>query len=300
MKAVITGGSGFVGTHLSRYLLETGHSVTAIGSRSNHSTITHSRFSYASADTTLSGQWQKVVADADMVFNLTGRSIFQRWSRRNKQEMYDSRILTTRNVVEAMPQGAKSVLVSTSAVGYYGNCGDTELTEDSPSGNDFLSGLAKDWESEAEAAQAKGARVVIARFGLPLGVEGGAMAKMIPAFRSFVGGPLGDGRQWFPWIHIRDLVAALAFLAFNKELEGSFNICAPYPVRNKELATALGKALGRPAFMAAPAFMLKMVMGDLATVLLGSQRTIPVKLLASGFEFQYPQIDGALEDIVCK
>ena len=144
-----------------------------------------------------------------LVFNLAGRTIFKRWTKSYKQQIYDSRILTTRYLVEALPSSSQTILVSTSAVGYYGDCGDTELTEASSPGRDYLADVAKDWEAEATAAEAKGARVAIARFGIVLGADGGAFAKMLPAFKSLCGGPLGSGKQWFPWIHIQDMVAAL-------------------------------------------------------------------------------------------
>ncbi len=298
MNILITGGTGFVGTHLSRACLDDGHDVTILGTRPRYEGPTYSRLRHVAADATKPGDWQAHVTGADVIFNLAGRNIFQRWTRKYKQQIYDSRILTTRNVVDALPQPATSVLVSTSAVGYYGSCGDAELSEESPPGKDFLAGLAKDWEAEAEAGEAKGARVVLVRFGIVLGRNGGALAKMIPAFRSFVGGPLGNGRQWFPWIHLQDLLGALKFLAVRSDLKGPFNLCAPHPVTNAEMAGALGKALGRPAKMAMPAFMLRMMMGELGDVLLSSQRTLPDRLLAAGFEFGFPQIDQALADLI--
>ncbi len=298
MNVVITGGSGFVGTHLSNHLLKAGHRITALGSRPTYDLIDHPDFSYRSADTTRAGEWQEVVADADWIFNLAGRTIFQRWSRRYKQQIYDSRVLTTRHLVSALPDQSRAVLVSTSAVGYYGDRGEEALTERSIPGHDFLADLAKDWEAAATAAQTKGARVVAARFGIALGKDGGALAKMVPAFRTFMGGPLGSGKQWFPWIHIHDMVAALEYLAAGDDHHGPFNICSPNPVRNGEMATALGKVLGRPAAMAAPTFMLKMMMGEVAGTLLASQKALPENLQRAGFEFTFPEIDAALADLV--
>ncbi len=298
MNVIITGGSGFVGTYLSNYLLQAGHRVTAFGSRSTYDLIDHPDYAYVSADTTQAGDWQKLVADADWLFNLAGRTIFQRWSRRYKQQIYDSRVLTTRHLVSALPDQNRAVLVSTSAVGYYGDRGEESLTENAIPGHDFLADLAKDWEAEATAAETKGTRVVVARFGIALGRDGGALAKMVPAFRTFMGGPLGSGKQWFPWIHIHDMVAALEYLAAGDDLHGPFNICSPNPVRNGEMATALGKVLGRPAAMAAPAFMLKMMMGEVSGTLLASQKALPENLQRSGFEFTFPEIDAALADLV--
>lgn len=238
------------------------------------------------------------MTESDWIFNLAGRTIFQRWTRRYKRQIYDSRILTTRCVVDALPSRTEAVLISASAVGYYGDGGDAELTESSPGGHDFLASVSRDWEREANRAEDKGARVAVARFGIVLGAEGGALAKMVPAFRSFVGGPLGDGRQWFPWIHIDDLTAACCHLASRDDLHGPFNFCAPEPVRNLAMTRALGKVLGRPAKMAVPRLMLKMMMGELAEVLLGGQRAVPSRLTAAGFEFSYPEIDGALADLI--
>lgn len=297
MQVVVTGGTGFVGKHLCADLLKQGHSVTAVGTRKPQQDGPTGEYHHVQADTTAAGAWQEAVARAHLVFNLTGVTIFHRWSTDYKKRIYDSRILTTRHVTAALPSDA--VLISTSAVGYYGNGGDTELTETSPCGRDFLAALARDWEAEASAAKAKGARVVLPRFGIVLGVQGGALASMLPAFRSFVGGPLGTGRQWFPWIHIHDLIHALNFLSAHNELEGPINVCAPNPVRNGDMARVLGRLLNRPAKMAVPAFALKMTMGrELAAVLLASQRVIPARLAAAGFEFAYPQIEDALRDLV--
>ncbi len=298
MKISITGGSGFVGTHLARFLLNNGHQVTAVGSRPAHLGASHDRYTYLGADTTQPGAWQQAVAAADIIFNLTGRTIFKRWLSRYKQEIRDSRILTTRNLVAALPEKSSTVLISTSAVGYYGDRGDESLTESATPGNDFLAELAKQWEAEALAAQAKGARVVVARFGIVLGRDGGALSKMVPAFKSFVGGPLGNGRQWFPWIHIQDHIRALDYMATQAALSGACNLCAPHPVTNAEMARALGNALGRPAAMAMPGFMLKMTMGEVADVLLASQRTLPEKLQTAGFRFKFAHIEQALSDLI--
>jgi uncharacterized protein (TIGR01777 family) len=190
------------------------------------------------------------------------------------------------------------VLVSASGVGYYGSRGDDLLTEDAPAGNDFLARLSVDWEGEALAAASKGARVVLARLGVVLGKGGGAMSKMIPAFKFFVGGPIGSGRQWFPWIHLQDLSAAMLFLLEHPEISGPVNLCAPDPVTNRDLAGALGRALNRPAFMPAPAFMVRMALGEFAAVLLGSQRAVPKKLLQHHFGFRHPDIQSAVRAVV--
>jgi len=300
MKTFITGGTGFVGRHLTHFLLDKGHQVIATGLRLTQDIIHHDRFEYLSADTTQPGSWQEALIDVDTVINLAGKTIFNRWSKSYKQEIYDSRILTTRNLVEALPKKEGINFFSTSAVGYYGDGGDETLSEDAANGEDFLAHVSVDWEEAANAALGKGARVAILRFGIVLGNSGGALAKMLPAFKSFAGGPLGSGKQWFPWIHMEDLLAALEFVMRNKEVQGPLNFCAPHPVRNRDLAKALGKILGRPSVMPAPAFMIRMVMGEMGTALLASQRVVPDKLLSHGFNFQYPEIQDALKNLIEK
>jgi uncharacterized protein (TIGR01777 family) len=298
MKILVTGGTGFVGSHLCAGLTGRGHFVTALGTRAHAPMQSSPQFQYLQADTTRPGQWQDAVEQADVIVNLAGRSIFHRWSQQYKQKMFDSRILTTRNLVQALPQGSAATLISASAVGFYGDSGERELTEVSVNGQDFLAELSREWEKEAAAAERKGSRVVIMRLGIVLGADGGALATMLPAFRSFVGGPLGSGRQWFPWIHIHDLKAAFDFVISRTDLEGPFNLCSPNPVRNAELAQALGQALGRPAKFNLPKFIIKTVAGELGQVLLASQKAVPARLLEAGFEFDYPKIQKALQDLV--
>ena len=261
MKILITGGLGFVGTQLSMRLLEKGHQVTVVDHSPEPHEHTPGEISYVSGDTTVQGAWQQEVAAQDGVINLAGASIFSRWNKNTKKLMYDSRVLTTRNVVEAMPAKERAVLCSTSAVGYYGFRGDEEIAEDGTSGDDFLASLCVDWETEALKAADKGIRVAITRFGIVLGKTGGALGQMIPAFKKFVGGPLGSGNQWFSWIHMEDLLDAFLFVFENQEISGPVNFCSPNPVQNRDLAKALGKVLSRPSFLTTPSFMLKLVMG---------------------------------------
>jgi uncharacterized protein (TIGR01777 family) len=298
MKILITGGLGFVGANLSDYLLDKGHAVIAVGRAATQNRITADRYQYISADITQPGDWQKALVDVDVVVNLVGKSIFKRWSKSYKTQIYDSRILTTRNVVDALPADRSVVLCSASGAGYYGNRGDDLLKEDQKPGNDFLASVSVDWEAAALKAEAKGVRAALMRFGVILGKGGGALAKMIPAFKSFVGGPIGSGNQWFPWIHLTDLMTAILFVCEHPQVNGPLNFCAPNPVKNRELASTLGEVLGRPAIMPAPAFMVRAVLGEFGNVLLDSQRTIPAKLLSHGFEFQYPDIRSALRAVV--
>jgi len=298
MKTLITGGTGFVGRYLTSHFLEQGHQVTVIGTRERLCSFDSTRCTYLQADTAQTGDWQRAVAQSDLIVNLTGRTIFKRWTRRYRRQIYDSRILTTRHIVSALPEQSDTILINTSAVGYYGDGGEQTLTEASANGNDFLAGLAKDWEVEALKAVAKGVRVVLPRFGIVLGADGGALANMLPAFRRFAGGPLGSGKQWFPWIHIDDLVGALQFLVDHDDLKGPFNLCSPEPIRNGEFAKKLGKTLGRPAAVAVPRLALKLALGEVAEVLLAGQRALPAALLAAGFEFRYVDAAQALEELL--
>jgi len=303
MKVLITGGLGFVGTQLSIRLLKGGHQVTVVDHSPQPRPYTPQEVRYVPADTTIAGKWQDVVAVQDAVINLAGASIFSRWTAETKRIMYDSRILTTRNVVDAMPANPANkdtLLCSTSAVGYYGFRGDEELIEEDGSGTDFLAGLAADWEGEALKASDKGSRVVITRFGLVLGKTGGVLGQMIPLFKKFIGGPLGSGKQWFSWIHMEDLLSAFLFVFNNQDIHGPFNFCAPNPVRNRDLAKALGEVLKRPALVPTPAFVLRLVLGEFGSVILKGQRVIPSRLLKQGFVFKYPEIRKALREVIGK
>jgi uncharacterized protein len=296
MKTIITGGTGFVGFHLSTSLLQQGHHVAAIARSPVQKRIHHQNFTYISADTTKPGPWQDHVQNSDIAFNLAGKSIFTLWTPKAKQQIYASRIDTTRNLVEAL--SANTTLISTSAVGYYGERKDEIVTENTPAGSDFLAKVGIDWEKEAMAAEKKGVRVAVTRFGIILGKNGGAIEKMIPAFKSFLGGSLGDGKQWFPWIHLDDIVHASIFIMEHPETEGVFNFTAPEPVRNIDFAKSLGKVLNRPAVMPAPAFLIRLFAGEFGETLLSSCRAIPEKLLKGGYEFRYPILTDALKDIV--
>lgn len=299
MKVFITGGTGFVGTFLAGKLVSRGHSVSILTQPVTGATLRMEGLSYIEGNPTIPGKWQDVVKNHDVVINLAGASIFSRWSAEQKTILRDSRILTTRHLVEALPADAsRTTFFSTSAVGYYGFHQDEELTEEAPAGDDFLARLAHDWEQEALRAQAKGTRVVITRFGIVLGKNGGALGQMIPLFKYFLGGPLGSGKQWFSWIHMEDLAEGFIFLLAHSDITGPVNLCSPHPVRNAELAHAIGKILHRPSFLPAPGFMIKLILGEFGSVLLEGQRVIPRRLLDAGFQFRYAQIEEALGNII--
>jgi uncharacterized protein (TIGR01777 family) len=300
MKILITGGTGFVGTQLTSRLIEDRHEVTILTRSLKGAKGSSPGISYLEGDPTKKGPWQDAIKSHDAVINLAGASIFSKWTEEHKKAIRESRVSTTRNIVEGIlsDSSQKITLFSTSAVGYYGFCGDEELTEASPPGNDFLARIAVEWEGEASRAKDKGARVVITRFGIVMGEKGGALSQMIPLFKKYIGGPIGNGKQWFSWVYIKDLAEAFAFLLKHPEISGPVNVCSPNPVRNKDLAKALGKALHKPSFLPAPGFMVKWVLGEFGSVILEGQRVIPRKLLDKGFVFQYPDINKALKSIV--
>ena len=296
----MTGGTGFVGSYLSDRLIEAGHGVTILIRSEGESKGASAGVSFLQGDPTQRGPWQEAIRNYDAVINLAGASIFTKWTDEQKKAILDSRVSTTRHIVEGIdPTRAKEfTLLSTSAVGYYGFHGDEELVEDSAPGSDFLATVAVAWEKEALAAREKGARVVITRFGIVLGAYGGALGQMLPLFRKFVGGPIGNGAQWFSWIHVADLTEAFLFLLRHTELSGAVNVCSPQPVRNRDLARAIGKALHRPSFMPAPGFMVRLVLGEFGSVILKGQRVLPRRLMEAGFVFQYPEIGKAVENVV--
>ena len=298
MKITITGASGFVGTHLTHTLLEQGHTVTGIGRSKKNPHAAVDGFNWISADTTRTGAWQQSISEADVIINLTGKNIFGYWTKACKSQIYHSRILTTKHVVASLPKNSRTVLLNTSAIGYYGDCGETLLTENRGPGDDFLASVCRDWEKEALKAREAGCRVVLMRFGVVLGRHGGALDKMVPAFNLFAGGSLGKGTHWFPWIHMEDLAAAILFLMETSSLSGPFNFCAPETVRQKTFARELGKVLKRPTIMPAPGFMMHLLLGEMGRALMSSQRAIPDALTRAGFQFDFPKLSMALMDIL--
>jgi len=300
MRIFIAGGTGFIGKHLVRRLEEEGHTVLVLtrSDKGPESPATNVRS--IQGDPTKPGPWQEAVADSDIVINLAGATIFSKWNSKQKKLILESRVKTTENLVQALrtrPE-KKVTLLSASAIGYYGFRQDEVLDEGSSPGDDFLASVTRAWEREALRAQGKGVRVVLTRFGIVLGEKGGALGIMAVFFKLFIGGPLGQGRQWFSWIHIRDLVEAILFLIQHKEISGPANVCSPQPVRNKDLAKALGRALHRPSFLHAPAFAVRLLLGEFGNLVLNGQRVIPRRLLQSGFAFQFPEIRNALLDIL--
>ena len=297
MKTVlITGASGFVGQALAQKYLDAGWQVNGIGTSLNHPMAdAYDNFLWTSADTSLPGQWQDLVAQSDVIVNLAGRNIFKRWTPAYKKAIYDSRIQTTKHLVDAMPDTFHGQLLNASAAGFYGDRADAPLTETQSHGTGFLSRVCRDWEAQAQRATSKGARVAIMRFGVVLG-SGGALTVMSRAFRMFAGGPLGSGDQWFPWVHLDDLSRAVFFL-MEHNAQGIYNFTGPVPIRQKAFAKELGRALNRPAIMPAPAFFIRLFMGQFGDLLLCSQKALPAALETAGFQFKYDTAASALTQI---
>ena len=301
MRILITGGTGFVGRNLTQAFTQQGHHVTVLTrGETSRNRVLPKGASSLQGDPGREGKWQDAVPDHEVIINLAGSSIFRRWSDSAKESIRESRLSTTRNLVEALSgsKGRTSVLFSTSAVGYYGPRGEEELDEGGSPGEDFLAKLAQDWETDARRAEDSGVRVVLMRFGIVLGKDGGALQQMLPWFRRGLGSPLGSGEQWFSWIHEGDLSRIYLFLMGREDVSGPVNCTSPHPVRNKELTAALGKALGRPTFLpAVPGWAVRLMLGEFGSVLLEGQKVLPKRLQGLGFRFLHPEIEEALGEL---
>jgi uncharacterized protein (TIGR01777 family) len=277
MKIVITGGSGFIGRAIAVRLRAGGHTVTAVSLRTPPS--------------------PEAFADFQTVVHLAGEPVAQRWTIAAKERIMNSSVQGTRTLVAALRPRPPAVLISASAIGYYGSRGEEVLTEHSPPASDFLGQVAVAWEQEALAAEEFGVRVVTPRIGVVLGREGGALPKMALPFRFGVGGRLGNGKQWTSWIHLDDLVALVEFSISTSAIRGAVNAVAPSPVTNAVFTKELAAALLRPAIFPVPAAALKLLLGEMSQVVLASQRVIPEAALRAGFQFRFTEVGEALRQI---
>ncbi len=295
MHILLTGGTGLIGRQLCRHWLAQGHRLTVL-SRTPESVAR-----ICGAQVLGVGRLQDVIGAVDAVFNLAGAPIADRpWTHKRKALLWSSRVSLTESLLAWLErlEHKPAVLISGSAVGWYGDGGERELTEDSgPVQDDFPSQLCIAWEETAARAEALGIRVVLVRTGLVLAAEGGFLSRLLLPFKLALGGPIGNGRQWMPWVHIRDQIALIDFLLHKADARGPYNACAPHPVRNREFAKTLGQVLHRPAFMPMPAFALKVGLGELSGLLLGGQKALPGRLLAAGFTFQFTELRAALDDL---
>ncbi|MEG5084456.1 TIGR01777 family oxidoreductase [Microcoleus sp. AT8-B4] len=305
MKVAIAGATGFVGSRLVEKLQAAGHQVVVLSRDGAKASRVFPASAYPNLEVVAytpaeSGDWQKSIAGCDAVVNLAGVPIAEeRWTEARQQAILDSRKLTTAKLVEAIVNAnpRPSVFVSASAIGYYGTSETAEFDETSPAGNDFLATVCKDWEAAAQPAKNAGTRLAILRLGIVLGM-GGALAKMLPPFKLFAGGPIGTGKQWFSWVHREDVVDLILYALQNSQVEGVLNATAPNPVRMNELCQTLGEVLKRPSWLPVPGFALEMLLGDGAKLVLEGQKVLPKQTLASGFQYQYPTLKLALEEIL--
>lgn len=306
MRVLITGGTGLIGNELTNNLCADGHEVVVL-SRSGRSQVDlPSRASVVRWDGRTAEGWGHLVNEVDAIVNLAGESIAGanplagRWTSARKQRILESRVQAGQAINQALQSATKrpEVLVQASAVGYYGPRGDEIVTEETAPGNDFLADVCKQWEAGAAGAEALGVRVVIIRTGVVLSMGGGALPFMALPFRFFVGGPLGSGRQYVPWIHEEDQIAAIRFLIEHSGLRGAYNLSAPQPLTSAAFGQAIGRALRRPSYMPAPAFAFRLAFGELATLLVDGQRQIPRRLQQTGFRFKYDDADSALKDLL--
>jgi len=280
MRIAITGASGLVGRHASNVLRGEGHQVREISTRSAIK--------------------PEDLEACDAVVHLAGEPVAQRWTAAAKQRIRSSRVDGTRHVVEALAQLHKppAVLISASAIGYYGSRGEETLAESASPAQDFLGEVATEWEREARRAAKHGTRVVILRFGVILAPDGGALKKMLPPFKLGIGGRIGDGKQWMSWVHIDDVARLIAFAIANESVDGPVNAVSPNPVTNAVFTRELARALHRPAIFPVPLFALRMLFGQMAEILYASQRVIPEAALRAGFTFQFPELRDALRGLV--
>jgi uncharacterized protein (TIGR01777 family) len=297
MHILLTGGTGLIGRRLCRHWLDQGHQLSVWSRKPDQVTR-------------LCGAGVRGIAHpddigsqhVDAVINLAGAPIADRpWTRKRKMLLWDSRITLTEQLITWLERREQKpdVLISGSAVGWYGDGGERELDEESaPVSEDFASQLCIAWEETAQRAEAFGIRVVLLRTGLVLANEGGMMQRLLPPFKLGMGGPIGNGRQWMPWVHIEDQIAAIDFLLNREDAQGPYNACAPSPVRNRDFAKTLASLLHRPAFMPMPAVALRLLLGELSILLLGGQRARPNRLQAAGFTFRFTDLHAALDNLL--
>ncbi|MBN2802349.1 MAG: TIGR01777 family oxidoreductase [Deltaproteobacteria bacterium] len=291
MKFFITGGTGFVGRNIIQTLIGNGNEVIATGRSSLHPIRVTDNFTYLSCDTSHKGSWQKSIEQCDVVINLAGESIIGRWSAKTREKIYNSRIKTTSNIVSVMDSG--QALISASASGIYGDRGDDVLDEKAKSGTGFLADVCVDWEGEAFSAK-DGVRVAVFRLGVVLGRGGGVIDKMKTPFKLGIGGRLGSGKQWFPWIHIDDVINALIFLSNEDMCSGIFNFSAPEQVTNEFFTKEFAKSLNVRAIIPVSSMGIKLLLGESASVLLSSQKMIPSRLIEMKYSFKYPVLSESL------
>jgi len=304
MHVVIAGGTGFIGSRLCELLTADGHSVVVLTRNRHREKQSGEQLQYQYWDASNPQEMKSVIEATDAVVNLAGESIAgKRWTNTQKKKILNSRVETTRALVSAIAAAGKkpSVMVSASGIHIHDHTIETVYTESSETGNDFLADVCKTWEAEARRVEQENVRLAIIRFGIVLGDTGGALQRMLLPFKFFAGGPLGSGKQWMPWVHIDDVIGIIRYVFENENAHGVFNATSPNQVTNKEFSKLLGKVLNRPSFMPAPAFALRLMLGEMAdTLLLTGQRVLPERTLEVGYSFKFPHLENALRDVLKK
>ena len=296
MRVFLTGATGLIGRALSASLCGDGHEVVALSRGASPAGLPAGSRAVL-GDPAVPGAWQDELSRCDACVNLAGEPVAAgRWTEERRRRIRDSRVNATRNLAGVIAGGGPTVLVSGSAIGYYGPRGDEVLDESSPPGDDFLARVAVEWE-EAASQAARRARVVLVRTGIVLAAEGGALPKLALPFRLLAGGPVGDGRFWQSWIHLADQVGILRLALEDPAASGPVNATAPDPVRNRDLARTMGRVLHRPSLLATPAFAVRAALGEMAEVVLASQRVVPRVALSLGYRFRWPALEPALRDL---
>jgi hypothetical protein len=305
MRVIITGGTGLIGKALANSLAHDHHEVIVLSRNKNKTSGLAGGVQVVEWDARTAQGWGALADGAGAIINLAGESIAgegfppSRWTPERKRRIRDSRVNAGRAITEAVKaaNNKPSVLIQSSAVGYYGTHGDQDITEDAPLGSDFLADVSQEWEAATAEVEKMGVRRVIIRTGIVLSTKGGVLPLMALPFRLFAGGPIGSGKQQIPWIHIDDQIGAIRFLMENAAARGAYNLSAPNPLSNAEFGKAIGRALGRPSFFPTPGIAFKLAFGELAMLLLEGQRAVPRRLQEAGYAFQYADADAALKDL---
>ncbi|MBI5020581.1 MAG: TIGR01777 family protein [Ignavibacteriales bacterium] len=298
MKVIIAGGSGFIGSELIRKLLASNHQVVLlsrkpVGFKSGY----NESLQIVNWNGKHAGSWIKYIDGSDAVINLSGENVAsKRWSNTQKENLINSRIEPTMAIADAISKAVNKpkVFINASAAGFYGNFGDGDVFESETKGEGFLADLCEEWERNAMVTEKYGVRVVLLRIGVVLSPSGGALKKMLTPFKYFIGGPLGSGKQWFPWIHLEDVIRIIQFAIENNGIKGALNITSPNPVTMSEFAYSLGKVLKRPSLFPVPSIILKLLLGEMSEIVLGGRKIIPKKLIDAGFKFKFIDINDTL------